>query len=268
MDSKLLELQVLVSAENDIGKLLELKSAILKFPDSALRTTCLSRARDRIRYKTHREQRCAASRERGSRPEVKAQRKLRESSPDFLVAQRIKDRERYAEDPSSKKAGSAKYRAQHPDKARSAVRAWQETHRGRTRELAMTWYRKNTKRASANKNAWSKKRSKIDPSYRLGRLLRCRVSGALKHAGAKKAASTLKLVGCIIEQLRGHLESRWLPGMTWENHSLHGWHSDHKKPCAKFDLSDPEQQRQCFHFTNLQPMWAGANMKKWAHFPK
>ena len=33
-------------------------------------------------------------------------------------------------------------------------------------------------------------------------------------------------------------------------------------PCASFDLSDPEQQRQCCHYTNLQPMWARENISK------
>ena len=33
-------------------------------------------------------------------------------------------------------------------------------------------------------------------------------------------------------------------------------------PCASFDLTDPEQQRQCFHYTNLQPLWAADNIRK------
>lgn len=44
--------------------------------------------------------------------------------------------------------------------------------------------------------------------------------------------------------------------MTWENHKHCGWHLDHIIPCSSFDLSDPEQQNKCFHYTNLQPLWA------------
>lgn len=50
--------------------------------------------------------------------------------------------------------------------------------------------------------------------------------------------------------------------MTWENHGMRGWHIDHKRPCSSFDLSDPAQQCACFHFSNLQPLWATENLRK------
>jgi hypothetical protein len=52
--------------------------------------------------------------------------------------------------------------------------------------------------------------------------------------------------------------------MTRENHGL--WHVDHIRPCASFDLTDPEQQAICFHYTNLQPLWAIDNIKKGARY--
>lgn len=84
--------------------------------------------------------------------------------------------------------------------------------------------------------------------------------------GKRKSASTLTLLGCTIRQLRDHLESQFGPGMTWDNYGLRGWHIDHKRPCASFDLTDPEQQAACFHFSNLQlqPLWAEENLRKGA----
>ena len=50
--------------------------------------------------------------------------------------------------------------------------------------------------------------------------------------------------------------------MSWDNWSIKGWHIDHIRPCSSFDLSDPTQQKECFHYTNLQPLWASENLKK------
>lgn len=50
----------------------------------------------------------------------------------------------------------------------------------------------------------------------------------------------------------------FLPGMSWERRS--DIHIDHIRPCASFDLTDPEQQKQCFHYTNLKPLWARDNL--------
>ena len=38
------------------------------------------------------------------------------------------------------------------------------------------------------------------------------------------------------------------------------------RPCATFDLRDAEEQRRCFHYTNLQPLWAADNVRKWKHY--
>jgi hypothetical protein len=62
--------------------------------------------------------------------------------------------------------------------------------------------------------------------------------------------------------LKIHLESKFQPGMTWENHGRNGWHIDHIKPLCSFDLTDLMQLRQACHYTNLQPLWAKENLRK------
>lgn len=101
-----------------------------------------------------------------------------------------------------------------------------------------------------------------DPKVAMGFRLRVRLAGVFRRLKAtpKKAASTMALVGCSREQLVAHIESQFKRGMTWENRSA--WHLDHIRPISSFDLLDPEQQRECFHFSNLQPLWRQENLEK------
>jgi len=107
---------------------------------------------------------------------------------------------------------------------------------------------------------YEKKRRKTNINYRLKCILRTRIYQVL--IGVSKSQSTMELIGCNIEQLKLHLESKFQSGMTWENYGFYGWHVDHIRPCASFDLKNPEQQRQCFNYSNLQPLWAVDNLRK------
>lgn len=104
------------------------------------------------------------------------------------------------------------------------------------------------------------------PRGRLEHCLRGRHHRALRDARAGKALSTRSALGCTGQELLAYIEAQFLPGMTWANHGIRGWHLDHRRPLASFDLSDPEQQRAAFHFTNLQPMWSAENLRKSARY--
>jgi hypothetical protein len=99
---------------------------------------------------------------------------------------------------------------------------------------------------------------------RIKKLLSSRIHKAIirNGNGARKAARTMELIGCTIAEVRANLESKFSPGMTWKNCGRNGWHIDHIRPCDSFDLEDPDQQRICFHFTNLQPLWEANNISK------
>lgn len=98
--------------------------------------------------------------------------------------------------------------------------------------------------------------------------IKCRKSKTLDCFSKRnpKFDTTIRLTGCSIQDLKHYLELQFQPGMTWDNYGLHGWHIDHIKPCASFDLTDPEQQKECFYFTNLQPLWAKENRMKSAQY--
>ena len=101
-------------------------------------------------------------------------------------------------------------------------------------------------------------RYETDINFKLRKVCRIRIRDALK--GKIKSASTMELIGCTIDELRSHIESQFKPWMMWENHGL--WDIDHIKAMSSFDLSAPAQQHACCHWSNLQPLWATANMKK------
>jgi hypothetical protein len=147
-----------------------------------------------------------------------------------------------------------KWRKKNPDKKRQSDANWAKNNLDRRRKIGSRWARNNRPKI----NRYYRHRWKNDLVFRLAGLIRNRFLCALK--GRKKASSVLKLVGCSLEDLKLHLERQFQAGMTWENRGE--WHIDHIKPCAKFDLSDPEQQHICFHYTNLQPLWAADNIRK------
>ena len=99
-----------------------------------------------------------------------------------------------------------------------------------------------------------------EPTFKLAVCLRGRIRKALR--GISKSDATLTLLGCSLEELKAHLESQFLPGMTWKNYGYRGWHVDHARPCASFDLTDSQQQAVCFNYRNLRPMWRFDNQSK------
>lgn len=139
------------------------------------------------------------------------------------------------------------------EKIKEDVKRFRQTEKGkilykksgeRWRKLHLTEYRRE------------KYQNDIDFKIRI--LLRGRLQYALKNN--QKSGHTLELLGCSLDELKVHLEQQFEPGMTWNNYGE--WHIDHIIPCSYFDLTDPEQQRICFNYRNLQPMWGSENIKK------
>lgn len=92
------------------------------------------------------------------------------------------------------------------------------------------------------------------------RRVRARFIKYVNQGRKNKFQSVSSLVGCTQEKLLQHIESLFADGMSWVNRHL--WHIDHIIPCSAFNLVSLADQRKCFHFTNLQPMWAIDNMIK------
>ena len=105
---------------------------------------------------------------------------------------------------------------------------------------------------------WFKKRYNSDHNFKLRVSLRNRINLVIKTG--KKYHTSMELIGADLHEVRNYLEKKFQPGMNWDNHGL--WHIDHIIPCAAFDLTKEEEQKRCFHYTNLQPLWARDNIIK------
>lgn len=58
------------------------------------------------------------------------------------------------------------------------------------------------------------------------------------------------------QQFVEHIESTWLPDMSWHNWGANGWHIDHIIPSTCFDLSTQKGINACFALSNLRALWA------------
>lgn len=122
------------------------------------------------------------------------------------------------------------------------------------------YYQNNKKEYIKRTSNYQVARCKVDPLFKLERNLRARLYHALKNQKADKKYRTKQLTGCELPFLKEYFESKFTEGMSWENHGE--WHVDHIRPCCSFNLTNEEEQKACFHYTNLQPLWAKDNLSK------
>lgn len=158
----------------------------------------------------------------------------------------IKQRNRnYIERPDvkvKKSASDKKYRENNAERVRQNKMEYKQS--GRALLMAKEWQ--------------ARQRNKIE--FVTKKRLRGRIYMALKRG--VKSESTMSLLGCTIEYFKSYFQSLFIDGMTWDKYMAGEIVIDHIKPCKEFDLTDANQQRDCFHYTNLQPLWELDNLKK------
>ena len=132
-----------------------------------------------------------------------------------------------------------------------------ESSKEKTRAYRKLYYLKNKDKL----NERNRIRKNTDLNFKLKRNISARVRLALKRVNVSKSANTAELVGCSIERLKSHLESQFLPGMTWENHGK-VWEIDHIVAVNLFHLSDITQQKEAFNFLNLMPRFSTTDIAK------
>lgn len=137
---------------------------------------------------------------------------------------------------------------------------WKQENPALVEQQRRTYNQKNRQDHNLYLIEYKKAQRVANPLIRLLESLRTRLYKALRAQGTRKDKKTIELLGAPIAVVRQHLAGTFQLGMTWENYGI--WHVDHIRPCASFDLSDPAQAKSCFHYTNLQALWAADNLKK------
>lgn len=125
-------------------------------------------------------------------------------------------------------------------------------------EYVKNWRINNKKKWIESRAKRKQERYSNDINFKLKNNIVSRLNLALRHN--RKSNKTEVLLGCTIAELRIYLENKFKEGMSWDNRFE--WHIDHIIPCASFDLSKEEEQKKCFHYSNLQPLWARENIIK------
>ena len=146
------------------------------------------------------------------------------------------------------------------DKFKKSLRRYRTSDKGKAADKRTYETRKKNGKFQMWQSKYEKERRKSDPEFKLKSSMRKRLYIFLKSSNMKKTNKTFKMIGCTPKFLKEYLEKKFKPGMTWDNHTINGWHVDHQIPLDS--AKNEEELEKLMHYTNLQPMWAVDNIKK------
>lgn len=150
------------------------------------------------------------------------------------------------------------YRHRYKEKVARKRREYSLKKREKIAQYKKEYSIKNRVRINEYRRLYNNKKRLNDIHFYLKELMRTRLNQALKRK--TKTGSAIKDMGCTIEELKNHIESKFIDGMSWLNKGQ--WHLDHILPISKFDLTNRDEFLKAVHYTNIQPLWAVDNRKK------
>lgn len=118
----------------------------------------------------------------------------------------------------------------------------------------------NKDKLHKKKKEYVKKKLKEDPIFKTGIITRRLICQSFKRGKRvfSKKTKTAQILGCSMAEFKSYIESKFLEGMSFDNHGE--WHLDHIIPIAT--AKTEEDIVRLNHYTNFQPMWASDNLKK------
>ena len=135
---------------------------------------------------------------------------------------------------------------------------WAKNNPTKVKESKQKYYNNNTDKEQFRNNQYAQNRKKIDIVFKVSCVSRTRLIEFLKIKNITKKNKTFNYIGCTPQFLKEYLETKFVSGMSWDNHGE--WHIDHIIP-----LSSAKNENDVYmlcHYTNLQPLWAEENLRK------
>lgn len=183
-------------------------------------------------------------------------RKSGKPFPICKICQKDRANKYYANNPEKVRTRTAKYFEKNKEERMLKQREYDK----RPERILKEKMRKSSPAYRSWENKYRKDRKQSDIEFRLSVALRNRISMFFRNK-TNKPGSAIRDLGCSVNELRSYLESKFTPEMNWDNYGSY-WHIDHIKALANFTLTDVEQFKQACHYTNLQPLEAGKNIRK------
>lgn len=189
---------------------------------------------------------------------------IRRSANERAARWRSRNRERYRQQ-------QREHHWRHRDKIVARKKVYHDGRKPKKAKADKAWRLKNYAKCRARekayqiankekRRAYEAARRATDPCYLILTRLRARLRSLVRHGRLTSSKGSLRLLGCTLPQFMAHIESKFLPGMSWQNRNL--WHIDHLEPCSSYDLSNEIERQRCFHWSNLQPLWRADNIRK------
>lgn len=154
-----------------------------------------------------------------------------------------------------RKEYSKEYRKERVGENRKAANKFLRNNRELCRERNRQWRLNNTEKAKkACRNWYKRKKNKVTTC--LGN----RLYESLNSSFDRK--KIWEILGYTYKEFVKHIEERFQPGMTWDNHGE--WEFDHIIPIAFFHFESPKdvEFKMCWRLENIQPLWKHQNRQK------
>ena len=136
------------------------------------------------------------------------------------------------------------------------------SHKKKRQLYDRIYYIKNKRKILDRHNKYVFHKNSSDISFNLNRRMASGMRSAINQN--KRGRNWEGLVGYTLDELKNHLESLFVNGMTWDIFLEGKIHIDHIIPKVfwQYELPEDDEFKQCWCLANLQPLWAEDNLKK------